>query len=213
MRQFSITFVLSCAFLLALPACNVAGPIFYAVHGPAKVLPKYTLDPTAATVILVDDPANTVGTRRLRADIASAATRVLLDRELVLDMIDPRPALALASQTGGDTSMSITEIGQEVDADIVIYVLLTEFEVANADGSAIPSAAAMVKIMDVRAGQRVFPDDPRGVPVRLKPEHRAADLGADSTRELALEREQAQRLGLAIAQTFYKHEVVDSASR
>ncbi|MEQ8770619.1 MAG: hypothetical protein RIB60_08930 [Phycisphaerales bacterium] len=199
--------------LLAASACNVVSPVFYAIHGPEKILPKFTLDPDASTVILVDDPANTVGTRRLRADIASATTRILLDRELVIDMIDPRPALALASHTGGEDPMSITEIGREVDADVVIYVLLTEFQVANAEGSALPSAAAQVKIMDVREGRRVFPDDPRGVAVRLRPEHRAADIGADSTRELALEREQAQRLGLAIAQLFYKHEVPDSATR
>ncbi len=213
MRRHLLTAVLACVALIPMAGCNVAAPIFYAVHGPSKVLPKYTLDPNAATVILVDDPASTVGTRRLRADIASAATRILLDRDLVVDMIDPRPALALASQVGDEKPMSITEIGRAVEADIVIYVLLTEFEISNSEGSAIPSAAAQVKIMDVRLGQRVFPDDPRGTTVRLRPEHRAANVGSDASRGLALEREQAQRLGLAIAQLFYKHEVPDSAGR
>ncbi|GJM18271.1 MAG: hypothetical protein DHS20C14_04840 [Phycisphaeraceae bacterium] len=204
---------LACGALITQPACNVIGPVFYAVHGPEKILPEYELDPNAATVILVDDPGSTVGVRRLRAEIASAATTVLLNKGLVTDMIEPRSALALASQPVDGKPLSITEIGQAVEADVVIYVLLTEFTLSADGASALQSASANVKVIDIREGRRVFPEDPTGASVRLRPEYRAADVANDPNRTVELEQQLANRFGLAIAQMFYKHESLDSAKR
>jgi hypothetical protein len=202
------------AALLVAPGCNVVGPVFYAVHGPDKVQPLYTLDPTRSTLILVDDPASTVGERSLRAEMADTATNILLQKEITTNMIDPRPALVLATKQTDGKPMSITEIGRAVEADVVVYVLLTEFT-TSADGNALMPACSMrVKILDARTGQRLFPpDDPKGVPVALRPEYRAGDLEGSSAAEADAERELAQKAGLAIAQLFYKHEITESARR
>lgn len=200
--------------LVAAPGCNVVGPVFYAVHGPDKVQPVYTLDASRSTLILVDDPASTVGERSLRAEIADTATNILLQKEVTTNMIDPRPALVLATKQTDGKPMSITEIGRAVDADVVVYVLLTEFT-TSADGTSLmPSCSMRVKALDARTGQRLFPpDDPKGMPLILRPEYRAGDLQGDASAAANAERDLAQKAGLAIAQLFYKHEITESARR
>lgn len=206
------------AVLLACPlaagGCNVVGPVFYAVHGPEKVQPVYHLDPSAATMILVDDPGSTVGHRSLRAEMADTATNILLKKEVCTNMIDPRPALVLSTKETDGKPMSITEIGRAMEAEVVIYVLLTEFT-TSADGTSIMPACSMrVKILDTRTGERLLPvEDPKGVPVTLRPEYRAGDLSGDASKAAQAEAALAQRAGLAIAQLFYKHEITDSARR
>ena len=206
--------VCAAATLSLTPGCNIVGPAYYAIHGPEKVEAAYKLDPNASTLVLVDDPASKVGRRRLRADIAVAATETMLAKGLVTDMIDSRPALVLATkQTDDGTPMSISEIGQAVDADVVIYALLTEFTLSSDGTSNMPSATVQVKVLDANTGERLWPEDPRGETVRLRPEYRSGDLAREPGEALESERALAARMGLAIAQLFYKHEVTDSARR
>jgi len=201
------------AALVVLAGCNITGPIFYAVHGPDKVDPVYDLDPDTPTLILVDDPASTVGQRRLRAEIAATATDILLQKGVNTNMIDPRPALTLATERVDGEPMSITEIGKAVNADIVVYALLTEFT-TSADGTSnLPSAAFRVKILDTRTGQRLWPDEVRGLPVSLRPKYGAGDFLSDPSARAKAESDLADRCGLAIAQLFYRHELPDSARR
>lgn len=198
---------------LFLAGCNIAGPVYYAVHGPEKVEALYKLDPEVATLVLVDDPASKVGRRRTRADIAVAATETMLAKGVSVNMLDPRPSLVLATKETDGTPMSITDIGRAVDADVVIYALLTEFTLSSDGTSNLPAASVQVKILDANTGQRLWPEDPKGTPIRLRPEYRSGDLANDPGAVLEGEQALASRLGLAIAQMFYKHELPDSARR
>lgn len=209
---------LACASVLALGAgvlvsCNIAAPIAYAVYGPGKVEARFELDPEASTVVFVDDPSNQVGRRRDRDVIAKTATDTLLRKDLVLDMIDPQAATLAATKDRHSEPLSITEIGAAVEADVIIYALLTEFTL-SADGSAYnPSAVMRVKVLDRRTGGRVWPEDPRGAAVRIRPEFRPGELPRDQADLAEANADLAARAGLAVAQLFYRHEITESVAR
>lgn len=210
-RSFALLAALGA--LGAAAGCNIVAPVYYAVHGPDKVDPVYDLAAATPTVILVDDPGSTVGQRRLRAEIADSATNILLQKGVSTNMIDPRPALALATERVDGKPMSITEIGKAVHADVVVYVLLTEFTTSADGASNLPSAAFRVKILDTQTGQRLWPEDVQGAPIQLRPKYGAGDFSSDPTAQSKAEQDLADRCGLAIAQLFYRHELPDSARR
>ena len=197
----------------ALASCNLATPIAYAIYGPGKVEARFELDPEASTVVFVDDPNSQVGRRRDRDIVAQTATQTLLSKGLVIDMVDPQAATLAATKERHGAALSITEIGAAVDADVIVYALLTEFTL-SADGNAYnPSAVLRVKVLDRRTGGRIWPDDPRGSTVRIRPEFRPGELPQDQADLAEANADLASRAGLAIAQLFYKHEITESVSR
>lgn len=201
----------ACAW--AAPGCNIVAPAYLAIHGPEKVEPRFTLDPSLTTVIFVDDPASKVGRRRLRGEIGTAASEILLRRGLATDIIDPNAALLAASKERHGEPMSVTEIGQAVEADIVIYVLLTEFTL-SADGQTnLPACTMSVKIIDARTSERVWPVEGDGSVVRIRPTQRVGQRATNRGDVAKQERELAARAGLGLAQIFYKHEIQESALR
>jgi hypothetical protein len=201
------------ACALSLPACNIATPVFFAVHGPGKVQARYTLDPELKTVVFVDDPASKTATRTLRSDIASAASEALLRKGVVKTMIDSRGVMTAATKDRYGQPMSISELGRTVDADIVIYAAVTEFTLSPDNATYRPAAGLAVKVIDARSGQRLWPEDAGGSIVRLNPKFGVGDAPATRSEMARAQSALARQLGLALAQAFYKHEVTESASR
>ena len=107
--------------LALVPGCNIVGPIAMIAQGPGEVEKVNELDRDKKSVIFVDDPANKIAQRRTRAQIGEAAQNALMRRKMVLEanMIDTRSAMSVAAN--GDDTLSITEIGQAVDAEIIVY--------------------------------------------------------------------------------------------
>jgi len=193
-----------------IPGCNIITPIAFAIHGPEKIMPVYTLDPTLKAVVFVDDPSSRITQRRLRYTIAQRATKELLAKRILVDMLDPRGILTAASSERYGEQKSISELGKSIGADIVIYAVVTEFSMSPETGAYIPRAALRVKIIDVAQGKRLWPDDEMGhianIQIPQKPGLIPTTLGA----KLDLEQELADRTGLGLAQLFYKHEITET---
>lgn len=193
--------------LLALPACNIVAPIYAVASGPGEVKAAYDgLDPQTNTVIFVDDPANQIAQRRIRAQIGVAAQDELLKRKIVREgfVIDSRSALAVADQRGDDGLLSVTEIGRALDADVVIYVLVTRFDMTSDGIDFNPTAEIEVKILDTVADTRVWP--PEGQPgYRATFARPSGDRTTPTSRTALLqaEMELAEITGLGLAQLFY----------
>ncbi len=193
--------------LFASSGCNIAAPIAYAIHGPEKVMPVYTLDKDASTVIFVDDPSSKIALRRLRYSIADAATKTLLEKRVLTDMIEPRGILAAASKERHSQRMSITELGKSVGADIVIYAVVTEFTLFPEAGSYTPTATLRLKIIDVAEGKRVWPDNEFGSQFKVAIPQLPSTTGIGKSEQVKIEAELAARTGVGLAQMFYKHEI------
>lgn len=198
---------------MCISGCNVAAPIAYLIHGPDKVPAVYTLDPAKTTVVFVDDSNSQLPARSIRSEIATSIEKVLLSQGCLKDVIDHRNAFQKAYEDRTGTNLSVTEIGQGVTAKIVIYVEIEEFGI-SADGYTFnPFATARVKVMDVDAQKRLFPDAGRGHPVIIRPTPQSSQPPKSVSERLEAARLLGAELGHAIAQLFYEHEARNSAGQ
>lgn len=195
---------------IGIAGCNVITPVAYAIHGPEKVQPLFVPDPEKTTVIFVDDPSSQLAQRRLRYQIADEASRRLMSKEVILDMLDSRPILNAATKERYGERTSITELGQGVGADIVIYAVVTDFSLTPQDGTFVPVANMRVKVIDTASGQRVWPDSEGGYLLDVRIQQRSSLLNDSDNGQLAIQSELASRAALGLAQMFYKHELPDS---
>jgi hypothetical protein len=209
--------LLACAAALgalsfAVPGCNIVAPIAYAIHGPGNVEPVATLDPEKTVVYFIDDPSSKLAQRRLRYTMADVASRKLLEKEVVTDVLDSRTILNAASKERQGDRMSISELGKAVGAETVIYAVVTNFSLSAEQGTFVPVASLRVKIIEVADGRRTWPDSEAGYLLEVRLAQRPSASGEDRGR-LAIETQLAEQTGLALAQLFYKHEITESALR
>lgn len=198
------------AVLTMMPGCNVVTPIAYAIHGPEKVMPVFTLEELAKTVIFVDDPSSRITQRRLRYAIADRATKELLAKRVLVDMLDPRGILTAASNERYGEQMSISELGKSVGADVVIYAVVTDFSMSPETGAYIPRSNLRVKVIDVASGKRLWPGDEKGHLANVQIPQKPGSNPTSSGERLEIEQSLADRTGLGLAQLFYKHEIVET---
>jgi len=201
--------ILGCA---AIVGCNVVTPIAYAIHGPGRVKAEYKLNAEATTVIFIDDPSSQVSQRRLRAQIGQRAQEVLLAKKAVVDMIDTRAALTASAKERHGTMLSTQEIGEAVGADVVIWGLLSQFTL-SADGvSHLPMASLQVKVMDVATGE-TWPEGDDFYPLTLRMGQQPGFAPQSTSDTLEGEAKLADKLGAALAQLFYNHDITESVRR
>ena len=193
-----------------LSGCNVVTPIAYAIHGPEKVMPAFNLSEHAKTVIFVDDPSSQITQRRLRYTIADRATKELLAKRVLVDMLDPRGILTAASNERHGDLMSIAELGKSVGADIVIYAVITDFSMSPETGSYIPRTTMRIKIIDVATGERIWPSSEKGHLANIQIPQKPGSYPNTTGDKLEVQQQLAQRTGLGLAQLFYKHEIQET---
>lgn len=202
--------------LVGVPmGCNIVAPAAYLIGGPGNVDRVYELPKDKSVVIFVDDPANRVTQRRYRGMIADTAQELLLKKKVLADgkVIDGRSAIAIASQASASDPMSIREIGEAVRADSVVYAVVTEYSLTTDPANPAPSAVMRVKVVDVATGDRVWPAEAEGFPLRVAMEA-TPDMIAQNRQDAArVESALAVKAGTALAQMFYKVEITESARR
>jgi hypothetical protein len=204
-------FILLVATILGA-GCNIVGPAAAVLSGPPQRDAEYIL-PDVPTVVFVDDRGNTIGSnaRTLRKEIADKVSADLMEKKVLATTILPRDAMGVvaAHDREGDL-LPIDAIGREVGADQVIYVEMIAFQGSSDGMSPQPYAACRVRVIDVNARQRLFPDDEavsasRALDVTMRPLDPAAYRTSSS--RLKVSRALADLLGERIAKLFYKHEI------
>ena len=140
-----------------LVSCNYLVPASYIIDGPPSIDAQYTL-PDRKTVVFVDDRTNLLSRTQLRAVIGDKVSTELMKQGLVTDTIATRDAIAIARKDETvDKPIPISEIGQRVGADTIIYVQIEDFALSAPGGIARPSAQATVKVIDVSGRSRLYP--------------------------------------------------------
>jgi hypothetical protein len=210
------------ALALSAGGCNIVGPAMILIEGPGEVEAAYKLDPTKKTVIFVDDPANKIAQRRIRSQIGSVAQDTLLQKKLVREgyMIDARSALAVADrgiENGSGTGsklLSVTEIGEAVGAEVVIYVLITRFDVVSDSPDFAPISTIEVKIFDVTTHSRLWPAGAeQGYRTDFSKRTSKIDQVRSRSGALQAQSDLARLTGLGLAQMFYDVERPQSLRR
>ncbi len=194
-----------------LVSCNYLVPASYIIDGPPSIDAQYTL-PDRKTVVFVDDRTNLLSRTQLRAVIGDKVSTVLMKQGLVTDTIATRDAIAIARKDETvDKPIPISEIGQRVGADTIIYVQIEDFALSAPGGIARPSAQATVKVIDVSGRSRLYPapSELKGQPVSTSMREVSEDLYQSTAGRRQIEDILAAEIGAEVAKLFYKHEVTE----
>ena len=194
-----------------LVSCNYLVPASYIIDGPPSIDAQYTL-PDRKTVVFVDDRTNLLSRTQLRAVIGDKVSTVLMKQGLVTDTIATRDAIAIARKDETvDKPIPISEIGQRVGADTIIYVQIEDFALSAPGGIARPSAQATVKVIDVSGRSRLYPapSELKGQPVATSMREVSEDLYQSTAGRRQIEDILAAEIGAEVAKLFYKHEVTE----
>ncbi len=197
--------------LCTLSSCNYLVPAAYIVEGPPSIDAQYTL-PDRKTVVFVDDRSNILSRTQLRAVIGDKVATDLMKKGLVTETIASRDAIAIARKDETvDKPIPISEIGQRVGADTIIYVQMKDFSLSDPGGVARPSATATVKVIDVTGRSRLYPapSELTGQPVSTDMREVSNDLYQSTSGRRQIEDSLAAEIGSEVAKLFYKHERVE----
>lgn len=187
-------------------SCNIVAPAFYMIHGPEKTKKACTLDPKRSTVVFIDDRLSRVPRRSSRVAIGEQVEQALLKEGVVKDMVSSQSALQAAGNDREGKPAAITEVGQSVKADVVIYATVDEFVLTRDGQTYSPMAMLRVKVIDAVTGKRLWPESPAGhvVAARLSP--KTATLPESTAARFMAEDELAKQAGQEIAWLFFDHE-------
>lgn len=192
-----------------LAGCNIIGPIVILIAGPETIETEFKLDRKRPAVVFIDDPRSQIPRRALRLELLGSIEEVILKRDLVNELIDGQAALRVADSDSTGGQMSVTELGREIGAEIVIWVTVDSFARANMAGGSEPSVSLRVRVVDATENQFLFPNDPAGRIIRVSEAVRrgavASAAGAQSSADIAI----AKKAGGAVAQLLYEYAVMN----
>ncbi len=185
--------------------CNIITPGAYILSGPPKAEAAYTLPPKK-TVVVIDDTTNHMSRVAMRVEMGEAVAESLLEQDLVPEVISTRDAIAFMRRSdSAGNSMSIQRIGEALGVDQVVYVKVDQFSLVGSGIDRSPEAVALVKVIDVTSGQRLWPsagaEAVRGTLIDINPE-----LISTSAGRRELEDKLARDTGEEVAKLFYSHE-------
>ena len=205
-KQFRATaIVVMCAAVLLVAGCNYLLPASYIIEGPPKAPAAFEL-PSKRTVVIVDDKINRMPRVALRVGIGDSVGTHLLENDVVPETITTRDAVALIRRM--DTAskpISIQRICESLGAEQVVYVEIDEFNLSGGREEGGPEAVALVKVLDIANGSRLWPTaGSEAVQSFLQDINPSLITTSAGRREV--EDKLAEKLGEDIAKLFYAHE-------
>lgn len=207
--QRIVTVAIVVAASLFTTGCNIVGPIMVATAPEPTVPAQYELE-DRPTLVFVDDRDGVLAPASLADVIADRASEQLITNTLVTSAIRPRDAVAVArAHDRANNLMAIGEIGEAVGAEQVIYVQIVSLNETPSQEKFTPVATATVKVLDVVAKKRLFPEEGVGaadayaVNASIPPVDESMYRTASTRRRVR--ETMALALGDEIAKVFYEH--------
>ncbi len=197
--------VLTFAFCISSTGC-IAGAVLGKL--PQYTAAKYVPDKDKPMLVWAENYREPSGAAAVDADELARLVFDNLEEHKVAPMVAPERAVELRSHDGERfRQMPITLMGQEVGAQRVLYISMTNTETDSAGGTRDMmrvSATALVRVVDVKSGLTVWPPAASdGYPVSATTPVTRIGNGAD---EATVRESLQQQLGTEIARLFYKHD-------
>ena len=190
--------------------CNYATPALWVLQGPPKKPAEYTLPKDRKTVVFVDDRKNVVSRLQLRSQLADDVGTVLRDEGLVTNVVSGRELIAFVRRNETASKLvSIGELGQAAGAEVVVYIEMQAFALSPDGATPRPTAVARVKVVDVKAKERLFPSmggETDGFEVSVDIETLTTDSYRTSAARRRMEDALEKKLADHVAKVFYEHE-------
>ncbi len=203
----------SCLPLLVLPivACLGCGaPIAWLVAQfapPQKIEPVYEFPKNKKVLVFVDDLLNPVSYIAVKNDLTKKLNRQLTEHGIVKDVISYDRLMDLKGAMPKFNQLAISEVGNKLGADVVLYVQIDKFSLKDDEESPLwhGNFEATIRMVDVDKG-RLWPKDrPSGYPVEPVKTPTQDNLSTTYGSELASQL--ATMMADKIAKLFYEHEV------
>jgi hypothetical protein len=191
--------------LLSLSGC-LAGALLSKTL-PQTVPAHYMPNQSQPMLVLAEDYRNPNGDAVLDADQLARFVYEDLQHHDAARLIDPLKGTELRSRDPSTfRQMPIAQIGKTSGAGQVLYISVTGTDVQSPAGSGMmrAEAAALVRVVDVRTGQTLWPDSAAdGYPVGAQTPMVKLTEGADET---TVRQALQHQLAIEIARLFYKYE-------
>ncbi len=210
---FALMALVCLGVVAVLGSCNIVGPVGYFVMGPPDVEAQFPLDPKRPTVVFIDDGVNrsVMPTRASRRRIGMTADDYLLNQGKFERVIASQDLLAMVEREKYSKTSSVVEVGEGINAEILIHVAMDSFTIVQSGDNFTPTASCRVRVVDIKEKKQLWPeklDDWHPLAVNAPP-HRG-ELPAGPGGRAKLQDELAQRVGRDIAFLFFKHEMDQS---
>jgi hypothetical protein len=194
---------------LAVSHCSCAIPAWFAAQfaPPKQVEPEYVPPKDKVILVFVDDMLNPINYEPIKIDLTNRLNEQLVANGVTAKTVPYNRLADLIAATPDFNGLAVSEVGQKVKADIVLYVQVDEFSLKD------PAAPQLwrgrfqvtVRMVDVAEG-RLWPKDrPAGytVPIVETPvSTESAETYADD-----LAKQLAASVAQQVAWLFYKHPV------
>lgn len=201
-RLFSI----GCLLLLAIS--TVGCGMQHAVEARHK-LPK-----EISVAIVVNDPMQRLGDRRMSNMVAEVARRDLLEKTAVKSVKPTLEVERIRTDMGDEfDTLAIDALGRRLGVDQVINVYIESVDWQKTVDIIRPKAVARVKVVDVSESARTFPEgevDRWADPGKITVEMKHANMDRDWRATLPLiQQELARQIGRTVGRLFYKYHPKD----
>lgn len=197
---------------LPMAGCNILGPAYIFIAGPPKIPAEYQLDRQRTVAVVIDDPDSIVPSMGYRRVMLATVQELLASKAKVRQVIDNRDTMAVLARDSAQERMSLTEIGKAIGAEQVVWARIEGYSLAASTGEYRPNAQLRVKVIDVTANQKAWPNEPQqgfalDVTMRVRPDF----TPTTGPEQRAAMEELAEYAGRAMAELFYNEEKVFSA--
>ena len=205
----SLAAALCLAALASSTGCRATIAYIVAITArPPKVAAVYDPPKGKTIAVFVDDPADVIGYEPARRKLVEEINHLLKDHGVAGRTVSYEAMqTALAGTTrAADPTFSLSEIGQVVGADVVLYLEVKEFRLK--DNPSLPiwngTFVTLARMVEVGVG-RLWPKDrAQGYPVPPAKERIRHEVSETFGRTLAVLL--AEKMARNVAQLFYKHE-------
>ena len=199
---------LALATMVFVAGCGpMIGWFVNAFAPPQKVRALYEPPADKKLLVFVDDMLNPVSYEPVKGELTKRLNRQLTEHKVVAQTVTYEEILDLMAATPNFNELTVTEIGQKLKADVVVYVYIDEFTLKESEASPLwrGRMRATVRVVDVELG-RLWPED-RPTGHSVKPvetpgaSHPSPTYGTDLSKILA------EKMAERIAKLFYTHRV------
>jgi len=200
---------------VVLCGCPLVSWVVAQFAPPQKVKPKYTPPAGKKILVFVDDPFDQLDYEPIKGLLAERLNKQLVEHEVAGQTVPFRRMLHLVAATPGFNRLAISEVGQKLGADIVLYVRIDRFSLKDSEASPLWHGrfGTTVRMVDVATKARLWPTD-WAEGLTIKPIELPTTEDASPQYGYEVAKKLADAMADRIAKLFYGHTIpVEEATR
>jgi len=205
--------VLLAPLLLSHCSCAVFAWLAATFSPPEKVEAQFRPPADKTMLVFVDDILNPVDHEPIKIELTHRLNEHLSANKVAARTVPYDRLADLIASTPNFNLLAISEVGQKLGADLVLYVQIDEFALKDKAATQLwhGNLEATVRVVDVTKG-RLWPRN-RPAGHSMPPVETPTATGSSDTNAEEITHTLAAMMADQIAKLFYKHEVPHKVGR